>query len=213
MEIVDSPNTVGNIPTSNRARFEALEENQTKLYKAMEQLTMLMEDIKRATNEGLERIERRMTEGKKGEGDIRRTHGDRPQSNISRHENYLEDEIEGLKPGVEVKPNEVRERFRRGGRVESGAVEVERWLNERAPSRASRHTRDHYEGKEHDKEDEFGYEEEHQRQDRRPYGRMPYRERQRDTWGNDETYEGERRKNWYPDRGPKKPKVDFPHFN
>lgn len=92
----------------------------------------------------------------------------------------MEDETEGPKLREEDNPNRVHGRLRRGGRVESGVIEVERWLNEREPSRASSHRRDHYEGREYDEEEEFGNEEEHHRQHRRPHGQVPHYERRRE---------------------------------
>ena len=50
MEIRNNTNTPGNISITNRARFEALEESQLKLYTAMEEVTTSLAQMTIAMN-------------------------------------------------------------------------------------------------------------------------------------------------------------------
>ncbi|KAL5752256.1 hypothetical protein ACOSQ2_022763 [Xanthoceras sorbifolium] len=87
--------------------------------------------------------------------------------------------------------------MRLGGRVERGPLMVERWLHDR------------------DSEAELDvcFDEEDRRFDRRTRDRMPIYERQRALLRRETEFDGERRRERYNSRGPRTPKVDFPHFN
>ncbi|TXG67238.1 hypothetical protein EZV62_008513 [Acer yangbiense] len=96
----------------------------------------------------------------------------------------------------EPKPTRNREGFKRGGRVERGPLMVEHWLHDEV-----------FEGEMDD-----GFEED-ARLDRRPRDRRPIYGQRREPWRGAAEYEGDRRREKHHSRGPRKPKVDFPHFN
>ncbi|KAL5858374.1 hypothetical protein ACOSQ3_005832 [Xanthoceras sorbifolium] len=119
----------------------------------------------------------------------KRTHGEERRLQGSRHG-------AGFSEVDELNPTGNRG-VRLGGSVERGPLVVERWLRDR------------------DSEAEMGegFDEEDRRFDRRSRDRMPVYERQRGLPRREAEFEVERRRERHNSRGPRKSKIDFPHFN
>ncbi|XP_042954591.1 uncharacterized protein LOC122291003 [Carya illinoinensis] len=183
-----------------------------------------METMRRETHESIERIERRLVEGQ----------APRRDDNAQRRDAFVDgvetSVTESLHDAMHEPP---RVELRRGGRVEHDDVAMERWIyggsHHRSPSTRGRHHDVRYEmpRNEDNHGAKYGYEEERpwgheNRDDRRPLGHENREERRPHYYdqngGNhgrrfDDGIHDERRGNRTYDRGPKRPKVDFPKFN
>ncbi|KAI9156537.1 hypothetical protein LWI28_008291 [Acer negundo] len=144
-----------------------------------------------ALEENQDRILKSLLELTKSIAHLTRSNND----TIERLERQLA-ENKGKETIDEPKPIRNHERFKQGGRVERGPLIVERWLHDEVSER----------------EIDDGTEED-ARLDRRPRDRMPIHRQRREPWRDTAEYEGDRRRERHHSRGPRKPKVDFPHFN
>ncbi|TXG47836.1 hypothetical protein EZV62_027130 [Acer yangbiense] len=97
---------------TNKQRFEALEENQDRIFKSLSKLTTSIAHLTRSNNDAIERLERQLAENKGKETIGGRTQGDGRRSRSSWRE-------------VEFSSG-----FKRGGRVERGPLMVEHWLHD-----------------------------------------------------------------------------------
>ncbi|KAI9169937.1 hypothetical protein LWI28_019831 [Acer negundo] len=169
---------------TNKQRFEALEKNQDWIFKSLSELTTSIVYLTRSNNDAIERLERQLAENKGKKTICRPTQGDERRS------------LSSWSEVDEPKPTGNHEGFKRGGRVERGPLMVERWLRDEVSKG----------------EMDDGTEED-TRLDRRPRGRRPIYRQRREPWRDATEYEGDMRRERHHSRGPRKPKVDFPHFN
>ncbi|KAK0596425.1 hypothetical protein LWI29_015567 [Acer saccharum] len=143
-----------------------------------------------SNNDAIERLERQLAENKEKVTVGGRTHGAGRRSRSSwREAEFSTGEVD------EPNPTGNREGIKRGGRVERVPLVVERWLHD-----------------EISKEEMDNESKEDVRLDKRPCGRMPIYGQQRELWRGATVYEGDRQRERH-HRGPRKPKVDFPHFD
>ncbi|KAI9193834.1 hypothetical protein LWI28_000593 [Acer negundo] len=115
---------------TNKQRFEALEENQDRIFKSLSELTTSIAYLIRSNNNAIERLEQQLAENKGKETICRQTQGDgrRSRSSWSKAE-FSSGEVD------EPKPTGNHEGFKRGGRVERGPLTVERWLHNKVSER------------------------------------------------------------------------------
>ncbi|KAG7944170.1 hypothetical protein I3843_15G085600 [Carya illinoinensis] len=218
------------LANSNGERLEALEGQTARLANVLEDVTTTlaemrtalnattrgseenrrnMETMRRETNASIERLERRMANGHVRE--------QASLTNEPRHEVVVEEAGTSVASPMLAPP---RGQGRRAGRVEDGHVAIERWAHDdgryhRSPSVRERpyneQPEDHYEA-ERDRDVE-GYHDPEDHWDRERHHHQPERERRRfgGRYGEDR-HEG-RHGNRAHDRGPKRPKVEFPKYN
>ena len=67
----------------NKQRFEALEENQDRIFKSLSELTTSIAHLTRSNNDAIERLERQLAENKGKETIGRRTQGNGRRSHSS----------------------------------------------------------------------------------------------------------------------------------
>ena len=223
------------LANSNGERLEALEGQTARLANVLEDVTTTlaemrtalnattrgseenrrnMEAMRRETNASIERLERRMANG--------RVREQASVINEPRHEVVVEEAGTIVSDPMLAQPSG---QGRRAGRVEDGHVAIERWAYDdgryhRSPSVRERpyhegqeapRPEDHIEA-ERNREAE-GYHDHEDHWDRGHHHHHPERERRRlgGRYGEDH-HEGRHGNRAY-DRGPKRPKVDFPKFN
>jgi len=212
--------------SSNRERIEKLEEQNTRVLDILSELKSNMAELKlavnvtsrdkeeqkrtidalrRETHENVERIERRIVEGQ----------APRREMNGQRHDAFVDGAETSVTGSIRELP---QHELRRGGRVENNRVVVERWIpNVDHPTR-THSVREEYQDvrlERPPREEAYEAEFEHEQEYGRPYYRGDHYERRRDhhEGGYDVDRHENRRGNRAYDRGPKRPKVDFPKFN
>ena len=220
---------------SNRERIERLEEqsarvldilsevntNMAELRMAMnvttrdsEEQRRTMEALRRETHENIERIERRIVEGQ----------ASRQEANGQRHDALVDGRETSVSGSMhEPRHEPPRHEYRREGRIENDHIAVERWARDdghhsRSPSTRGEPQDVRFEMPRYEERHEAEYGMAHGRpngyddQDHRRHHNHERRRGHRHEWHEEDHYDN-RVGNRAHDRGPRRPKVDFPKFN